>query len=270
MAKKLKEKIATSYAETEKVLDEVLEGFEQINDVDFKIKMVIKRDGSKEKYNIKKIKRAINEAYLHTDKALPVPANLFRRFNYYLKKFSDRVENSEIGVEDIQDIVEYFLMKENPDVAKEYIVYRYNHKIAREKRTDLEEELEYKLLAKDIQNQNANVDEFSFGGRMGEANELVTKQYALDHCVSRMARENHLNNRVYIHDLGHFPVGDHNCLSLPIDDLLENGVRTRQCDIRPAGSVNTAFQLVAVYFQIQSLQQFGLTKIKITAEVKQC
>lgn len=270
MAKKINEKIKTSYEETVQVLDDVLETMEQINEVDFKIKTVIKRDGSKEKYNIKKIKRAINEAYLHTDKNLAVPDNLFRRFNYYLKKYGDRVENSEIGVEDIQDIVEYFLMKENPNVAKEYIVYRYNHKINREKRLDLETELESKLLAKNVQNQNANVDEFSFGGRMGEANELVTKQYALDHCVSRMARENHLSNQIYIHDLGHYPVGDHNCLSLPIDDLLEKGVVTRQCDIRPAGSVNTAFQLVAVYFQIQSLQQFGLTKIKITAEVKQC
>ena len=49
----------------------------------------------------------------------------------------------------------------------------------------------------------------------------------------------------------------HNCLSLPFDDLLANGFNTRQTDIRPASSVNTAFQLVAVIFQLQSLQQFG-------------
>lgn len=49
----------------------------------------------------------------------------------------------------------------------------------------------------------------------------------------------------------------HNCLSIPFDDLLAKGFGTRQCDVRPAGSVNTAFQLVAVIFQLQSLQQFG-------------
>lgn len=49
----------------------------------------------------------------------------------------------------------------------------------------------------------------------------------------------------------------HNCLSTPFDDLLANGFNTRQTDIRPASSVNTAFQLVAVIFQLQSLQQFG-------------
>ena len=49
----------------------------------------------------------------------------------------------------------------------------------------------------------------------------------------------------------------HNCLSVPFDDLLANGFNTRQTDIRPANSINTAFQLVAVIFQLQSLQQFG-------------
>jgi ribonucleoside-triphosphate reductase len=49
----------------------------------------------------------------------------------------------------------------------------------------------------------------------------------------------------------------HNCLTVPFDDLLANGFNTRQVDIRPANSINTAFQLIAVIFQIQSLQQFG-------------
>lgn len=48
-----------------------------------------------------------------------------------------------------------------------------------------------------------------------------------------------------------------NCLSVPFDKLLANGFNTRQTDVRSAQSVNTAFQLVAVIFQLQSLQQFG-------------
>lgn len=49
----------------------------------------------------------------------------------------------------------------------------------------------------------------------------------------------------------------HNCLTIPFDKLLKNGFSTRQTDVRPANSVNTAMQLVAVIFQLQSLQQFG-------------
>ena len=49
----------------------------------------------------------------------------------------------------------------------------------------------------------------------------------------------------------------HNCLTIPFDKLLKNGFSTRQTDVRPANSINTASQLMAVIFQIQSLQQFG-------------
>lgn len=83
------------------------------------------------------------------------------------------------------------------------------------------------------------------------------KKYALDYCVSDMARNNHRNNEIYIHDLSAYAVGMHNCLSIPFDHLLADGFNTRQTDVRPAGSVNTAFQLVAVIFQLESLQQFG-------------
>lgn len=83
------------------------------------------------------------------------------------------------------------------------------------------------------------------------------RKMALDYLVSDMAKSNHLNNEIYIHDLNSYYVGSHNCLSIPFDDLLANGFNTRQTDVRPANSVNTAFQLVAVIFQLQSLQQFG-------------
>ena len=49
----------------------------------------------------------------------------------------------------------------------------------------------------------------------------------------------------------------HNCLSEPLDDVLGNGIKTRQTDIRPAASLSTAAQLTAVNFQLQSLCQFG-------------
>ena len=58
-------------------------------------------------------------------------------------------------------------------------------------------------------------------------------------------------------DLDSYATGMHNCLSIPFDDLLAKGFNTRQIDVRPAQSVSTAFQLVAVIFQLQSLQQFG-------------
>ena len=163
-----------------------------------------------------------------------------------------------LNVERIQDLVEDYLMRsERRDVARAYIRYRYRKEVARATSSTFFDAIGEKLTASNVQNQNANVDEKSFGGRMGEATGVMTRQYALDNLISPKHAKNHLNNRIYIHDLDAYAVGMHNCLSIPFDDLLANGFKTRQTDVRPAGSVNTAFQLVAVIFQLQSLQQFG-------------
>ncbi len=143
------------------------------------------------------------------------------------------------------------------DVAKAYIKYREERTKERNWNNEMMRAAEEKLAGSKIDNQNANVDEHSFGGRRGEFDSIIAKQYALDNCMSKMARENHLNNEIYIHDLDAYAVGMHNCLSIPFDNLLALGFNTRQTDVRPANSVNTAFQLVAVLFQLQSLQQFG-------------
>lgn len=155
-------------------------------------------------------------------------------------------------------MVEDFLMRsERKDVAKTYIRYRYKREVARSGRDDFIKAFSEKINGTAIENQNANVDEMSFGGRVGAGSDLQMKRYALDYCVSDMARRNHEDNEIYIHDLSAYAVGMHNCLSIPFDDLLAKGFNTRQTDVRSAGSVNTAFQLVAVIFQLQSLQQFG-------------
>lgn len=215
---------------------------------------VIKRDGRKVQFDRNKIKIAVLKAFLEVDG---------EETSYAKEKARDIANyigslNKDMNVEEIQDIVVNKLMASSrKDVATKYIEYRYLHKMARDQYQNLINAISEKLTASNVQNQNANVDEHSFGGRMGEANDIVMKRYALDYCMSEMARNNHLNNEIYIHDLNSYAVGMHNCLSIPFDDLLTNGFNTRQTDVRPAQSINTAFQLVAVIFQIQSLQQFG-------------
>ena len=213
---------------------------------------VVKRDGRKEDFCKEKIVNAINKAFVDVD----------NKENYELsEKIATFIENRDLdllSVEEIQDMVEDKLMASNrKDVARAYIRYRYKREIVRNTDNDLMQEISVKVMASDVQNQNANVDEHSFGGRMGEARNSVMKKYALDYIISDMAKTNHLNNEIYIHDLDSYAVGMHNCLSIPFDKLLKDGFNTRQADVRPANSINTAMQLVAVIFQLQSLQQFG-------------
>ena len=216
--------------------------------------IVQKRDGRKVKFDKEKIKIAVLKAFIDVDgEETAYAKEKARDIANYIE-----VLNKSMTVEEIQNQVEERLMASNrKDVARKYIIYRNNRTAIREKNTQLMKDISEKLNANNVQNQNANVDEKSFGGRVGEASDTVLKKYALDNCMSEMARNNHLNNEIYIHDLNSYAVGMHNCLSIPFDKLLSEGFNTRQTDVRPAQSVSTAFQLVAVIFQLQSLQQFG-------------
>ena len=220
---------------------------------------VIKRDGRRVPFDKTKIQQAVHKAFIAVDSAITPYAEekAINIADYIEKYFIDKNQN-EAGIEEIQDLVEKGLMStRRKDTARAYITYRNERSRQRRMNGETYKIIREKISASNVQNQNANVDEHSFGGRMGETTSAVLKQLALDEYVSEMARNNHINNRIYIHDLDHYVVGSHNCLSIPFDDLLAKGFNTRQTDVRPAQSINTAFQLVAVIFQLQSLQQFG-------------
>ena len=216
------------------------------------IKNVEKRDGRIVEFDKNKIINAIDKAMGEcSDKS---DSELSKRIANYIHN----LDYDTMPIEEIQNIVENKLMASNrKDVAKKYIIYRNERSRARQRNSSLIKVIKEKISASNVQNQNANVDEQSFGGRKGEADAELMKKLALDDYMSEMSRNNHLNNEIYIHDLDSYVVGMHNCLSVPFDKLLANGFNTRQTDVRPAQSVNTAFQLVAVLFQLQSLQQFG-------------
>lgn len=218
------------------------------------MKKVIKRDGRKELFNKEKIVRAVELSFEDVEKEISEKAHQKAlEIANYISAFEE-----DMSVEQIQNIVEEKLMASNrKDIAKNFITYRYERTKVRERNSQFMKDISEKLEASNVQNQNANVDEYSFGGRMGEAKNSLMKKFALDYILSDMSRENHLNNEIYIHDLDSYAVGMHNCLTIPFDKLLKEGFNTRQTDVRPARSINTAFQLVAVLFQLQSLQQFG-------------
>ena len=210
---------------------------------------VIKRDGREVDFDSSKILVAIQKANREVEEIDKISETDFDKI------VADVVEDCKSLRRDF--VEEELIDGGYVEVARRYIKYRYLHKLARDKYEDLMSAVSEKLNAENVQNQNANVDEHSFGGRQGEAQSLINKRYALDYLISEKTKNNHLNNEIYIHDLDAWAVGSHNCLSIPFDDLLAKGFDTRQADIRPANSINTAFQLLAVIFQLQSLQQFG-------------
>ena len=214
---------------------------------------VIKRDGTTVRFDSSKIGSAITKANTRSQEMSPED---IEKIVSTIEARCQKLDN--IDVEQIQDLVEKTLLASRfKATAKQYILYRDQRTRIRQSKSKLLKEVGEKLAGRTLVNQNANVDEASFGGRKGEANAVLMKEYALNYCMSEKSRENHLNNEIYIHDLDSYATYMHNCLSIPFDKLLAEGFKTRQTDVRPAGSISTALQLVAVIFQLQSLQQFG-------------
>ena len=163
---------------------------------------IIKRDGTQQKFNKQKIVDAIKKAFVAVDGTLTqAGVNKARRIAKNIEK--EIQQSKEIySVEQIQDLVEEGLMGTNrKDVAKAYILYRQERTKQRSQKTELNQIITEKLLAKNVQNSNANMDEKSFGGRRGEAMNEYLKDYALNYIMSPMARDNHLNNEIYTHKL---------------------------------------------------------------------
>ena len=216
---------------------------------------VIKRDGTPQEYNFIKIADAVTKAFKSVEQ--DVPEKFLEQVKESVEKLIIKNNGNGTPIEDIQDVIQKELIKRNKyEVVESFINYRRKREEIREQKTDLMKQITEKLSASNVQNQNANLDEASFGGRLGETAGAVAKNLALKK-MSKMSRKNHEDNMIYQHDLDHYMTGDHNCLSIPFDKLLAEGFKTRQTDVRKAGSVNTAMQLIAVIFQLQSLQQFG-------------
>ena len=175
------------------------------------MKNIIKRSGKEVPFDEEKILKAIQKANKSVDEENRINDEKISHVVSKVVSFIKKSDN-DVGVEEIQDRVEEELMKVKAYlVSKNYIKYRYLKELKRDKYKSLMKSVKEKLLAENTQNQNANIDEHSFGGRIGEASDVVTKRYALEYLVSPMARENHLNNEIYIHDLNSYSVGSHNC-----------------------------------------------------------
>lgn len=220
---------------------------------------VIKRDGTVQEFCVDKALSSFDKVYKNGLSQDP-PQELRSKLEQALQKQFEPIKRkgkTEISVEEVQDAIRNFLMKHDPEAAECFVIYREKRSNYRESNTKLAKNIKTKLFAKNIANQNANLDEASFSGRIGEAASEVCKDFALKNSMSKMARKNHENNYIYQHDLEQYAVGSSNCLTDPLDDALNEGIDTRQTGIRPASALSTAFQLTAVNFQCQSLNQFG-------------
>ena len=217
---------------------------------------VEKRDGRIVNFDDTKITKAVMKA-AKAAKAEVTEDVLQKIKKYVIAKVSKLDE--PIKINDIQDAVEEALMKYNLfEVEKTYHDYRKERDKKRFIQFNVIKAMEAKYACSHNERQNANIDEFSAGGRIGEAQSTYSTEFALEYMMNEKFAKNHRSFEGYIHDADKYKVGMHNCLSIPFDDMLQHPVTIKaKNDIRPAGSIATGSQLFVVYFQTQSMVQFG-------------
>ena len=211
---------------------------------------VIKRDGRVVEFDSTKVFNAIIKAMTSVNNCNTALA----------QKITDEISraNCDLNVETIQDMIENKLMASNcKDVAKAFIIYRNDRTRERERNSSIIRKVRERNSGKNIQNANANVDERSFSGREKEASSDIQKEIALDYVMSKDVSDAHKEGYIYQHDLDKYNLGMHNCLFLDFKRLFTNGFATRNGDVRPPASYETACQQTAVAFQCQSQVQYG-------------
>ena len=197
------------------------------------IMYVIKRNGEKEQFDIKKIYNAVNSAFKSVNKRAPYKLLLT------IKEIFEELCGDTIGVEEIQDKVETILMNEKFfDVAKSYIIYREKHKEDRMLNDRLSYMMNYinsdnNAASSSEEDSNANVTLKNVANLKGETfktfnrrlqrmwmrNQLkmmypeVSKQYEKD-------LEHHI---IYTHDESSFPIPTNYCEAVSLYPLLMSG-----------------------------------------------
>ncbi len=165
---------------------------------------VIKRDGSRDPFNQRKIHSAVlragqasgefgsDEAQLLTAQVVKVLVHRYR-------------QGEAPPIERIQEVVEQVLISANhPDTARRYIVYREQHKQLREDRRTLLDVStsvnEYLERADWRVNANANQG-YSLGGLILNTSGKVIANYWLSHVYPPEIGEAHRQGNIHIHDL---------------------------------------------------------------------
>lgn len=216
------------------------------------IQTVVKRDGRIVGFNDQKIAAAIRKAMLSTDEG---------EDEALVGQITDRIAyrgNSQMTVEEIQDMVENELMKSSrKDVAKSYIKYRNARSVARKAKTrDIFLEI-INIKNNDVTRENANMNADTPAGMMMKFSSETTKPFVDDYLLSDEVRDAVKNNYLHIHDKDYYPTKSLTCVQHPLDKILKNGFQAGHGESRPAKRIETASILGCISMETAQNEMHG-------------
>ena len=216
------------------------------------IQTVIKRDGRIVGFNEAKIAAAIRKAMLHSPDG---------EDEELIKKITDRITckgHEQMHVEEIQDLVEFELMKSpRKEVAKLYIAYRNKRTVARKAKTRsiFLEIIDAK--SNDVTRENANMNADTPAGMMMKFSSESTKPFVDDYLLSDEVNLAVNQNYIHIHDKDYYPTKSLTCIQHPIDKILKHGFTTGHGESRPAKRIETASILCCISLETAQNEMHG-------------
>lgn len=227
-------------------------------------KIVIKRDGTKVKFERAKIGKAILKAYnevysdtsdINAELASDICSDVCRKLEAM----------AEISVEDIQDIVEATLMDYDRNVAKAYITYRYKRSLVRQSNTTDKSILELIDGVNDYwnnenSNKNATLATTQRDYLAGITSTDISQRFLLPLDVV----EAHKQGIIHFHDMDYFAEHISNCCLVNLEDMLQNGTMINKVKIEKPHRLITATTIATQIITAVASSQYGGTSITLT------
>lgn len=215
---------------------------------------IVKRDGKREDFSSVKIANAIGKAFEATGMD-----RQDERIGGIVQRVVSHFGKDVIGVEEIQDIVEMELMKEQPEVAKKYIIYRQWRNVERERKTQIKHIMDgiVAIDRNDVNLSNANMSSHTPAGQMMTFASEITKDYTYKYLLPQKYAEAHQSGDIHIHDLDYYPTKTTTCIQYDLDDLFERGFHTKNGSIRTPQSIQSYATLATIIFQTNQNEQHG-------------
>lgn len=216
---------------------------------------VEKRDGTLVEFNEDKIINAISKAGFVT--------------NYTKEKIAKKIKKlaskETISVENIQNLVEEALMKENyPDVAREYIRYRYKRELIRNTKGALSEVLDIVNLSnQDVNEENSNKNPVILSTQRDYMAGMVSKELSEKLLFPPDVMKAHKAGIIHVHDMDYAIQKMYNCALLDMEDMLQNGTVINGTLIEKPHSFATACNIATQIMAQVASNQYGGQSVSI-------
>ena len=217
---------------------------------------VIKRDGNIVDFDQSKIEIAIGKANKEVKPSLRASKEDIKEIVNYINE----LDKKRILVEDIQDIIEEKLMEQGHyELAKKYIVYRYNRALIRKANTTdqtikelIDGESEY--WNTENSNKNAKIVTTQRDYLAGITSTDITRRFLLPEEIVKA----HDEGILHFHDADYFAQNAlHNCDLINLEDMLQNGTNINGVMIEKPHKFLTAMTIATQIITAVTSSQYG-------------